>query len=295
MVFFKQGVIIMKYFIVILFILIPFQANAWIINATFENGIIGDKAQGTGDFTEAFGNTRYTNTHAHGGNQAAVTSIKKGDPAFGLWGGAFTFPTKLKEGDEIWYRSWIYLPVGFPFNVLVNSTEGLKLMRIHTKARSGSNEGYIHIYLHGTDAEKGSIFVGSEVNPGTFWSNNPMSRLRHIKGVPPVVTGKWYAFEMYVKFSGIPGHGIYRVWQNGQLILEDTKTATLTSSTSKSDYAYLWSYFNFDADAIAYMDDVIITNEIPSNIDDHGNHFIGIGNATFLARPVSPASVRQQK
>jgi len=278
----------MKYFIVILFILIPVQSDAWTIKADFENGSIGDKAQSAGDFTEAFGNTRYTNKHVHSGNQAAVTSIKKGDPAFGLWGGSFTFPTKLKEGDEVWYRSWVYLPVGFPFSVLIKSTEGLKLMRIHTQSSSGSNEGYIHIYLHGTDSTDGSIFVGSEVNPGTFWSNNPISKLRHIKGVPPVVSGKWYAFEMYVKFSSLAGQGIYRVWQNGRLIFEDTKTATLTSSTSVSDFAYLWSYYNFGADAVAYMDDVIITNEIPGNKDAHGNHFIGIGKTTFLSRPAPP-------
>lgn len=284
----------MNYFIVILFLLIPVQSYAWIINADFESGTHGEKADGVDGFSEAFANTFYTNKHVHGGNMAAVTSIKYGESSYGTYGGSFTFPTELKQGDELWYRAWIYLPIGFPFNVLTAkvSTEGTKLMRIHTKSATAA-EGYHHIYMHGTDSTKGKVFVGSEVNPDTFWGY-PISKFRDIPGSPDVVTGFWGAYEMYIKFSGIPGQGIYRVWQNGQLIFEDTTTATLKSSTSTADFAYLWSYWAFQADATNYMDDVIITNEIPGNKDAHGNQFIGVGNATFLSPPRPPARVTGQ-
>ena len=81
----------MKYFIFYAALLFTTQAHAWVINADFENGQIGSRANGSNAFTGAFENTKFTNNKVHGGSLAAVSSIKKGETAFGKWVVVFHF------------------------------------------------------------------------------------------------------------------------------------------------------------------------------------------------------------
>ena len=106
----------MKYIILYALLFFTTQAHAWVINADFENGAVGSgEAQGSNAFSDAFSNTIYTNKLAHGGSLAAVTSITEGQTGFGQWGGKLRFPKVLVEGDQIWFRVWLYYPAGFDF------------------------------------------------------------------------------------------------------------------------------------------------------------------------------------
>jgi hypothetical protein len=194
-------------------------------------------------------------------------------------GGSFNFPTALGEGEEVWVRGYLYFPAGFDFSA---SGQGLKTLRIHVKTSSGGNEGYHDVLINN------GLTVGSEIGNPQFAPNNPS---RNSIG-QPITTGKWHAIEMYVKYSATPGKGVYRVWQNGNLIFEDKLTHTLRSSSSKADFIYLFTYWNGGAPKTqkAYVDDFIVTNQRPSNTDAHGNPYIGVSGTVSITPPPNPPS-----
>ncbi len=248
----------------------PALTNAWTINSNFELGTIGEKAIGKNAMTGAFKYSVFTNEYQNTkSKKAAKFSIDAGTDGWSNWGGTYKFPTKLTEGDQIWFRAYVYFPVGFDYSA---TGLGLKTMRIHTSSPSGANEGYFDILISNVG---GGISIGSEVSSATFYSNNPRSIWENQGTKTP--KGVWQALEMYVKFSSVPGNGIFRVWQNGKLIFEDTKSFTLRTASSTSDLIYFFTYWNGNAPKTqsAYIDDVIVTTEIPNKIDSHGNRFIG--------------------
>ncbi len=248
----------------------PALTNAWTINSDFELGTIGERAIGKHAMSGAFKYTVFTNEYQNtGSTKAAKVSIDAATDGWGDWGGSYKFPTKLTEGDQIWFRAYVYFPVGFDYSA---SGEGLKIMRIHTVSPGGANEGYFDILISNVG---GGISIGSEVSAPAFYNNNPRPTWENQGS--KTAKGVWQALEMYVKSSSIPGNGIFRVWQNGKLIFEDTKTSTLRTATSASDLIYFFTYWNGNAPKTqsAYIDDVIITTETPNKIDSHGNRFIG--------------------
>ena len=268
-----------KIIITALYLFFSVPVQAWTINADFENGTIGEKANGTDGFSAAFKNTKYTDKVTFTGKRSAVLGIAEGSTGWGEWGGAFIYPEPLYEGDEVWLRVWSYFPHGFSFEC-GGCTQGMKFMRIRTTSAADDNEGY-----HSILVENG-IEVDSEVTGKIFHSNNAGK-----KSVGKIVTtGAWHAYEMYIKFSSVDGNGIYRVWQDGKLIFQDTVTRTLNTSTSKSDVVYLFTYWNNGAPKTqsAYVDDVVVTSVKPSTIDAYGNPFIGVGDAEQLVSPPLP-------
>ena len=245
-------------------------ANAWTINSDFETGSDGDSAKGSRAFSEAFTKSKISTdvVNLDGGTRSAKVGISAGTDGWGNWGGVYTFPTKLVQGDEIWFRAYVYYPLDFDYKA---SGQGLKTMRIHTgkNVATGGNEGYFDVLTSGS-----GLSIGSEIT-NDHYTNNSRSEWAN-QGVR-VAKGKWTEIEMYVKFSSVSGQGIYRVWQNGTLIFEDKKTKTLRSSTSVSDYVYLFTYWNGGAPATqsAYVDDITITTDTPSKVDSFGNRYIG--------------------
>jgi len=269
---------------------IVFTSNtlAWTITAGFEKGKIGDKAESPN--ADAFhivaGNSKYTGKPALSGSQSASVTAVKGQTGFGKWGGGFKFPTTLKQGDQIWFRVNILYPEGWDFSC-GGCRQGMKFMRIHTATSSGKNEGFYNTLIRG-GTTGGLITADSEVLGSSFWINNGNGDVFN-KGTP-VIRGKWHTYEQYIKWSSVPGKGIYRVWQDGNLIFEDLKTATLRSSTSISDYIYLYTYWNNGAPRTqtAYIDDVVVTNEIPGKKDAYGNSYVGVGASIYIAPPKPP-------
>jgi len=263
---------------------------AWTITADFEEGIVGDQAESPNPdaFSIVAGNSKYADTPALSGSQSGSVTAIQGNTGFGLWGGGFEFPSKLKEGDQIWSRINVLYPPGWDFSC-GGCRQAMKFMRIHTASAGGANEGFYNTLIKG-GTTGGLITADSEVNGGEFWNNNGAGSLLFNLGTP-VIRGQWHTYEQQVKFSSVPGKGIYRIWQDGNLIFEDLKTATLRSSTSKSDYIYIWTYWNNGAPRTqtAYTDDIVITSEIPGKKDASGNPYIGVGASIYVARPKPPS------
>ncbi|MDB4575610.1 polysaccharide lyase [bacterium] len=281
----------MKYSIVLtlFFLHLSTPSHAWVIDANFDSGTAGSIANGPSGITEAFALTKYSNEIVRSGSLSAKATIRAKSAGFGDFGGNWLLSSdqKLGEGDEIWYRTWLYVPHDFSFDC-GGCTEGPKFMRIHTKSATGENEGYwnLHLLTNG-------ITLASSVTDD-FYTNHPYPRddIRGING--SVNKGEWHAYEQYVKFSSTSGKGIYRAWYDGKLIFEDTVTKTLKSSTSVVDKIQLFTYWRGvadeqpDQDQSVYVDEVMITNEQPDNKDAKGNSFLGVGNATFTAAPKPP-------
>jgi len=162
----------------------------------------------------------------------------------------------------------------------------MKFMRIHTMDKNGNNQGYQHTFIKG-GTTGGKIAASTEVHPSPFWKNNGGRQDNKGTSVP---RDKWVTYEFMVKFHSEDNKGEYRLWQDGNLIFEDTKTPTLISPTSVSDLVYFYTYWNNGAprSQTSYVDDIVLTNEIPGKKDAHGNPYIGVGEATFVAIPKPP-------
>ena len=94
---------------------------------------------------------------------------------------------------------------------------------------------------------------------------------------------------MYIKFSATKG--VYRVWRNGKLIINDTQSETLSAVGDYGGKASILTFYSNSGSPLtqhAYIDDVFMTNEPPNNFDSKGNRFIGVGDAIILARPNPP-------
>lgn len=242
----------------------PEACEGYAIEATFETVAVGEPAAGSDGLSSAFA-TVVSDAQAHGGERSAQCSIDEGADGFGAWGGSLDFPD-LHEGDEIWFRMYVYFPKGFDF---WTDSGYLKLMRIHTAADNSDNEGYHDLFIM---SDGSGVAVGSEVaGPEGWHENNDWRSLG-----TPVVPGQWYALEMYVLHSS--EHGIFRAWQDGVLVLEDTESFTLRSPTSIADFIYIFSYWNGSAPASqsAFIDDVVVTFETPCQVDADGNPMIGL-------------------
>lgn len=246
-------------------------ANAWTINSDFESGTVGTKAIGTSGLSGAFKYTVYANDKSNysTGAQSAKVSIDANTDGWSDWGGSYSFPSNLGEGDEIWFRTYIYFPTDFDYSA---TGQGLKTLRIHTRSAGGSNEGYHDVLISNAG---GGLSISTEIKGG-FFANNPRSKWENQGKKTP--KGVWHAIEMYVKFSSVAGGGIYRVWQDGELIFEDKVTKTLESSTSVSDGIYIFTYWNGLAPKTqsAHLDDIVVTTDPPGKLDKAGNRFIGL-------------------
>lgn len=267
----------MKRLLILVSLLYSMQASGWVFDADFENGVIGEKATGEDGFSGAFSVTLYTNERSHSGKQSAKATIREGTDGWREWGGSWKYPSKLGEGDEIWYRVWMYLPDGYDLSC-GGCSEGAKFMRTHTASSAGEHEGY-----HNYQAMVGGMLMSTSVNNYEFYKVSHPSPGEDRKDIgDKITTGTWHAYEHYIKFSGTKG--VIRAWQDGRLIFEDMTTPTLRSSTSHADFSYLFTYWRKEGPTqtqSAFIDDVIITNERPSNTDSHGNPFVGVGDATF--------------
>lgn len=275
--------------------LFSISAYAWEIKADFESGSIGNTASGTvtpiakaDAFHSAADDSKYVASPVLSGNQAGSVTIKKGENGFGKWGGAFNFPSTLKQGDSVWFRVNVYYPNGWSFDC-GGCTLGMKFMRVH------AGEGYQTILING-GTSGGKISVTSEINANEFEKNNAgpdwrNDQRRNLGFDAP--REQWITYEMQIKFHSVAGQGIYRVWQNGSLIFEDLKTATLATPTSTSKFVYLYTYWNNGAPKTqtSYVDDITITNVTPATKDNKGNPFIGTGSLVYKAPPKSPTGL----
>jgi len=233
---------------------------AWTFTADFEQGSIGQEAQGPSGLTDAFSKTLYSDEKANTGAKSAKVNFIKGSNAWEVSGGSVVFPSTIGEGGELWARGYFYFEPGFDFTC----NPVIKIFRIaRVKTAGGSHLGYLSIFSN----SRGEILLSNEVDNDGITSEYKTGYYFTI--------GAWQSIEMYVKFSTT--NPILRIWKNGILIIEKTDYKTLRNSTDIADFGLLYSYWNGGSpkDQIAYNDDIVFTTEQPTNQDAQGNYMIG--------------------
>jgi hypothetical protein len=260
-------------FIITLLIISMFSTNkvcAWTINANFESGTNQTKAQGLSGFQNAGTATFFTSDNHAKGLKSAKILWTQGSDGWGVGHGAFFYPQHVTDGQEVWARGYYYFASPWSFK----STPVSKILRIHIANSSGTNVGY-HSILAGGDVNAwDSILKKTSSTLGYIVANNEVSPNQPNTGVMLDID-KWQCLEIYVKLSMISP--ITRIWKNGELIYEDTKYATISSSTDYADFSYIMTYWNGGApqNQTEYVDEFIITTDKPSKIDSNGNPMIG--------------------
>lgn len=244
-------------------------AFGWSLVGDFEGNAIGKPANGLTGLGEAFSKATVTSDRAFDGGKSAKMGIDAGSSGSSSWGGIMYHPVDLYEGSELWFRVSSYFPSSF----IAVGNPRLKFLRVHTQTTAGGNDGYLDLYI---------------LPNGQFSHDNEIIGISTVNGVNRVYLGSplkkdvWETYEVYVKFSSQPGSGIYRVWQNGNLIYENKTQKTLKTASSYSDRSHIFTYWNGDAPQTQYMyiDDLIITSERPTCQDSKGNNMIGPAKST---------------
>ena len=175
--------------------LLSLNAAAWRVDLDFNDGAVGSRAQGSGGFSDAAGQSYYTTAQSYEGGKAVELNVTAGDTAFGSWGGIINHPSNLVKGDEIWFRVRTFMPAGFNYN---SSGEGghLKFLRVHTLPAGSpdGNQGYDDWYINpaGSSISHKFIFEGEQV-----WSQFASSAYAPVLGV-------WETYEMYLYLDNVP-------------------------------------------------------------------------------------------
>lgn len=266
---------------IVLTLCIPSVAFAWTIHSDFDDGTTGSAAdRGNDGFSGAGGLSVYSDDTKLKRNSVKL-QITKGDTGFGRWGGSFYFPQKAYRGETIWFLVHTFMPEGFDH---YSYGEGgrLKFLRIHTKGSDGSNHGYNDLYFDqkGLDNPLRWIYEGEQKWVPVGGSNDKP------------VHDKWESYEMAVtldnKSFNDGGKARIMLWKNEVLLADIKDRITLKAATDYSDTALLFTYWNGGAPKSQhmYVDEVIITNERPSQRDANGNYFLrGFLNTRPLMAP----------
>lgn len=244
------------------------SVQAWTVRSDFEEGTVGEIATGGDGLTSNAGQATISDVRAQSGKQSLKAEVQEGKTAYG---GRIDFPSKLTEGDEIWFRAYWYYPTNWIFDT---DAVGLKTMRIKVQESGGGNVGYHSIYI--ADSNR-TVRPHSEIRTAEF---NDVVYQKSSNGTYGqfVPQNEWHCFEIYVKLHSESGKGVYRIWQNGTLVFEDASVPTLGSQTDNSPFVLIGNYFNGTGPQTqsAYVDNIVVTNEVPVNRDIHGNPMIGM-------------------
>lgn len=260
----------MRYLIVIIVcMMVSNNAAAWTISKNAEGGSNGSVATGSYGFSYSNGLT-FSTDMAHGGSMSYKTTFQASEETNGasIESGGQT----VAEGGEVWWRNYYYFPSGFDFSC----SPVIKVLRFLT-----TQNGHL------------SVFSGS--NGEIIMSNEPTDHQADSGAY--FTTGAWQCIEFYIRASSTAGQGIFRIWKNGILIYNNTTYPTLAASgNSITDVFRIWTNWNGGSpvNQVAYMDDMVITNERPTNQDVAGNYMIGPtdwnGSSTGSLRPGVSAS-----
>jgi hypothetical protein len=242
-------------------------ANAWTFMADFEQGVIGNEAQGASGLSDAFGQTTYSNAVVHSGTKSAKVVFPAGSDVWAIAGGAVTYPAKITHGGELWARMYVYFKS--PWSFTANPVA--KVFRAaHVGTGSGGQVGYISTLLDSS----GNIVLSNEI-----YSWQPTLTTKYD-------VDRWQAIEVYIKFSSTSP--IMRFYKDGVLIREEKVAKTMSSTGDIADMSYIFSYWNGGAPQTqtAYIDDIVFTTETPASKDAAGNPIIGVSQ--LASSPPTP-------
>lgn len=285
-----------------------FSANssAWVVKIDCNEGSDGMNVKQSGalnNFTDAAGATQYTREKYVEGGMACKMRIKEGSSGWGKWGGRKKLPSKVYKGGEVWIRAHTYFPPEFNYDVQSGGRR-LKFLRLHTmsdaSASSGSctpaNEGYNDWYIQPSDKVFGD-------QPFSFIKecHDSWRSFGSFKSGESIKKGVWETYEMYLKLDNVPlskgGGGLVRVWRNDKLLGEFKDIQTLKTAKSYADSFLIFTYWNANSPKTQhmYVDDLVITNQVPDVLDSKGNPRIGTGAVSVSSPPVSPLATLKKR
>ena len=254
------------------------SAYGWTVELDFEQDTVGQRCP----FDDAASRSFVSTSKASNGTKSCEFNVTQGATGFGDWGGIVDLPSNLSTGDEVWIRVKTYWPAGFNYD---STSEGnrLKFIRLHTRSASRDNEGYDDWYINPKGATQPFrfIFEGEQV-----WEPFGTASDR-------IAEETWEIYEFYLKLDSVAvdngGQARVRVWKNGRLMEEITNRKTLVSSASFADLLYFFTYWNGGAPKTQsmYVDEIVVTSDIPTSTDSNGNPFVGLGEVP--PRPNPPA------
>ena len=280
---------------------------AFTLSISGDQGAVGEKVQSTScqqsgetSFTSAAGGTYYTDEEAYSGGKSLELNIKTGHTGFGQLGGILNFPDcaalggrRVVKGEEIWLRLRLKYPVGFKYNVN-GRNKFLRLRTFHYEGASKISEGYNDLYM---DAPPGT--GPHTYSPYQFIFEGAPQWFRMGSAEHFFTPDEWGTVEYYIKLDykkgSEGGEATVRVWYNGELIGETFERNTLQQADSFIEALYLFTYWDNDGalyDQKFWVDDLILTNVTPSQVDANGNPFIGMG--VPISSPKSPDSLQIQ-
>lgn len=204
--------------------------SSWIMRYDFNAGTVDEKVAGL----DAAGGTRYTKEQSFEGGKAAVLEARRGRENYGRWGGRVEFPSKLRKGDEVWWRVRTFWPKGMDYT----AEPRLKFLRVHTCSASGKNQGYNDIYINKPESKIPFQFIYEGAQK---WS--PVSDANDA-----IVPDIWETYEYYMKLDNRSvdegGQARIRFWKNGKLLKDITDRKTLKIDDDYADSALLFTYWN---------------------------------------------------
>ena len=254
------------------------SSNGWTDHRSFEEGRVGTRASGKTGLGEqgAFPGTVLSERYVYSGKLAACATIERASRGLGKWGGVWTFPEVLDESETIWLLFHIYLPEGFDAKA---QGRGLRLVRLVTLTAGGKEEGSIEVSL---DPQTRRLNIHNSLAGVRF----PMAPRARRCG-EPVPLGEWQAIELQVTLASQRGRGVVRLWQDERLVFQDTKRPTLGGPFSRVRYAWLLSEWPGGAPKrqSVWLDDLVATNETPSQRDRRGN----VRLWPYASRPEAPS------
>lgn len=246
-------------------------ARLFTVTKSFE-GTVGENTKNNSTGMDDWGaNTIFSNTEVYSGSTSGRMRVLTSDSDGGTfnWGGIINFGNSLFQGDELWVRFRMFLPVGF----IPYTTGGgghVKFIRLKTFTSGGANGGLIDYYWDANGADWVYKYI-KEFDPNQWTYFAPTSTYDHIYG-------EWATFNLYYRFHATESQSIVRFWRNDVLML-DANLQTLTNSTDYVTEMYVGTYWNgtVPQNQNAYIDDVILSSDIADTETESGSGYQWIG------------------
>ena len=272
-----------------LLLVAPLNANSWTLSTGCEGDALGGNMYwGTG--------TSLSTAQSAGGSQSCRLEIVQGSEGWPSSGGPLefgaivSFPAPVRVGADVWVRLKLFVPDNFDVSTDMGM---LKFIRLHTKS-SEAYGGYLDLFF-GTGGiplwnpktqrdEYPPYVVGFEGRGGLSFIG---SRPGH-----DIAEGRWEAYEVNVRVGTSSSDGRVRFWKNNVLVAEIPQASAM-AGTDVLESMYLFTYWNGRSPKTQHLfvDDIEITNEVPSNRDEHGYPFIGGAIAGDAVAPRSPTKI----
>lgn len=245
-------------------------ASAWRITDTFEDGTTGQICDDTGASYSGT-STVYSTTRAHSGTKSCRMTWTTGLNGWNVCHLEYDYPSNITNGGEVWVRAYVWFDTGWAWNSAYT-----KIIRT---VSMGTDSGRI-----GMGEKSNYFYLSNEINPDySSYTASPQQL------TSATTTGQWVCLETYIK-AGV-GNGIVRQWKNGILFAEQLNANTIggTGGTlGLTSFMDTWNSPGSPQNQVQYWDDVVITNETPTNRDARGNPMIGLGGGVGSGTLAAP-------